>query len=102
MDYRRLGKTDIEVSSICLGSMMWGSQCDEVEGHRQMDYALERGVNFIDCAELYAVPPKPETRGASEAIIGSWLHNRQDRDKIIIASKIVGRFDHADWMRPGG
>lgn len=102
MDYRRLGKTDIEVSSICLGSMMWGSQCDEAEGHRQMDYALDRGINFIDSAELYAVPPRPETRGATEAIIGSWLKNRQDRDKIVIASKIVGRFDRAVWMRPDG
>lgn len=100
MDYRSLGKTDIKVSSICLGSMMWGSQCDDAEGHRQMDYALERGINFIDCAELYAVPPKPETRGASEAIIGTWLKPRKDRDKIIITSKIVGRFDQAIWMRP--
>jgi len=102
MDYRRLGKTDIKVSSICLGSMMWGSQCDEKEAHNQMDYALERGINFIDCAELYAIPPRPETRGASEEIIGNWLKSRQDRDKLVIASKVVGRFDQATWMRPGG
>jgi len=102
MDYRRLGKTDINVSSICLGSMMWGSQCDEKESHNQMDYAVERGINFIDCAELYAIPPCAETRGASEEILGNWLHGRQDRDKLIIATKIVGRFDQATWMRPDG
>ena len=102
MDYRRLGKTDIKVSSICLGSMMWGSQCDEKEAHNQLDYARERGINFIDCAELYAIPPRAETRGASEEILGNWLHGRQDRDKLVIATKIVGRFDQATWMRPDG
>ena len=102
MDIRRLGQTDINVSSICLGSMMWGSQCDEAEGHRQMDYALERGINFIDSAELYAIPPRPETRGKTEEIIGNWVQQRKNRDKVVLTSKIVGRFDQAVWMRPDG
>jgi len=102
MHYRKLGHTDIDVSNICLGSMMWGSQCDEVEGHRQMDYALERGINFIDTAELYAVPPGPETSGKTEEIIGTWLNSRKNRDKVVLATKVVGRFDQAHWFREGG
>lgn len=100
MHYRKLGKTGIQVSNICLGSMMWGSQNDEAEGHRQMDYALDRGVNFIDTAEIYAVPPTRETRGKTEKVIGNWLENRTDRDKVIIASKLVGRADGMFWVRP--
>ena len=102
MHYRKLGRTDIDVSKICLGSMMWGEQNDEKQAHQQLDYALERGVNFIDTAELYAIPPKPETRGRSEEIIGSWLTKRNNRDKVVIGSKVVGRFEEAVWMRPGG
>ena len=102
MRYHKLGRSDIEVSNICLGSMMWGSQCDEKEGHAQMDYALDRGVNFVDTAELYAVPPRAETRGKTEEIIGNWLKNRKNRDKVVLATKIVGRLDHADWFRPDG
>jgi len=102
MRYHKLGHTDIDVSNICLGSMMWGSQCDEKQGHAQMDTALERGVNFIDTAELYAIPPRAETRGKTEEIIGTWLKSRKNRDKIVLATKIVGRLDHADWFRPDG
>jgi aryl-alcohol dehydrogenase-like predicted oxidoreductase len=82
--------------------MMWGEQNDEKQAHQQLDYAVERGVNFIDTAELYAIPPKPETRGRSEKIIGSWLAERNNRDKVVIGSKVVGRFDDAVWMRPDG
>ena len=102
MHFTKLGTTDIEVSNICLGSMMWGSQCDETEAAQQLDYALERGINFVDTAELYAIPPRPETRGKTEEFIGNWLKSRKNRDKIILGSKIVGRFDTAHWMRPDG
>lgn len=102
MQYRPLGRTGIKVSNICLGTMMWGDQNDEAEAHRQLDYAVGRGVNFIDTAELYTVPPKPETRGKTEEFIGTWLKKRSDRDQLIIASKVVGRFDNSNWMRPDG
>jgi aryl-alcohol dehydrogenase-like predicted oxidoreductase len=90
MQYRRLGHTDIEVSVICLGTMTFGEQNTEAEGHAQLDYALERGVNFIDTAELYAIPPRQETYGRTEEIIGTWLRKRGGRDRIVLASKIAG------------
>lgn len=90
MEYRRLGRSDIKVSVICLGTMTWGEQNTEAEGHQQMDYALDHGVNFWDTAEMYAVPPRQETYGATETIIGTWLKSRGKRDKIILASKIAG------------
>jgi aryl-alcohol dehydrogenase-like predicted oxidoreductase len=90
MLYRPLGNTDLKVSVICLGSMTWGEQNSEQEGHRQLDYALEQGVNFIDTAELYAVPPKAQTYGRTEEIIGSWLQLRGNREQVILASKIAG------------
>jgi len=102
MQYTKLGRTDIKVSKVCLGSMTWGQQNSEAQGHEQLDYALSRGINFIDTAELYAIPPKPDTRGATEKIIGTWLAARKNRDKVVLATKIVGRFDAADWFRPGG
>ncbi len=101
MEYRKLGTTDLSVSAICLGSMTWGQQNSEAEGHAQLDYALDRGVNFIDTAEIYSVPPRRETQGSTERIIGSWLAARKNRDKVIIATKVAGRGD-ADWLRPGG
>ena len=73
MHYRPLGRTGINVSLICLGTMTWGRQNTEAEGHAQMDYALERGVNFFDTAEMYAVPPNAETFGKTEQIIGTWF-----------------------------
>ncbi len=90
MQYRTLGNTDIKVSVICLGSMTWGEQNTETEGHEQMDFALAEGVNFIDTAELYAIPVKAATYGRTEEIIGTWLKARRNRDKVIIASKIAG------------
>jgi aryl-alcohol dehydrogenase-like predicted oxidoreductase len=90
MQYRTLGNTNLEVSLICLGSMTWGEQNTEAEGHEQLDFAIGYGVNFIDTAELYAIPAKAETYGRTEEIIGSWLKARRNRDKVIIASKIAG------------
>ena len=100
MEYRSLGRTDLRVSAICLGTMTWGQQNTEAEGHRQMDFALDRGINFLDTAELYSIPPRAETAGSTERIIGSWLKARGNRDKVVIASKVVGRTD-MDWFRGG-
>jgi len=97
MEYRPLGRTGLEVSLICLGTMTYGEQNTEAEGHAQMDYALERGINFFDTAEMYAVPPRPETYGRTEEIIGTWFAARKNRDKVILATKAVGpgaRFAH--------
>ncbi|MBM3576163.1 MAG: aldo/keto reductase [Alphaproteobacteria bacterium] len=100
MEYRKLRNTDLSVSAICLGSMTWGQQNSEAEGHAQLDYALDCGVNFVDTAEIYSIPPRRETQGATERIIGSWLAARKNRDKVIIATKVAGRGD-ANWLRPG-
>ncbi|MCI5049119.1 MAG: NADP(H)-dependent aldo-keto reductase [Rickettsiales bacterium] len=102
MEYRQLGHTDLDVSLICLGTMTWGEQNTEEHAHQQMDYAIEHGVNFFDTAELYPVPPKPETQGRTEAYIGSWFANRGRRDDVILATKVVGRGKHfgdADYFR---
>lgn len=89
MEYCRLGRSEIEVSRICLGTMTWGEQNSEQEAHQQLDYALERGINFIDTAEMYPVPPRGETQGATERYIGSWLKQRGQRDKIVLATKVA-------------
>jgi aryl-alcohol dehydrogenase-like predicted oxidoreductase len=101
MEYRKLGRTDLNVSAICLGTMTWGQQNTEAEGHAQLDYALEQGVNFIDTAEMYSIPPKPETQGSTERIIGTWFKARANRDKVILATKVSGRSE-APYMRLGG
>lgn len=101
MEYRRLGRSDVMVSVICLGTMTWGEQNTEAEGHQQMDYALDHGVNFWDTAEMYSVPPRQETYGATETIIGSWLKSRGKRDKIILASKIAGPDKRLTYLRDG-
>ncbi len=90
MEFRRLGQTDLEVSLICLGTMTFGQQNTEAEGHQQLDYALDQGINFIDTAELYSIPPRSETQGSTERIIGSWIQKRKNRDKFILATKITG------------
>lgn len=90
MRYSFLPTTDIKVSKICLGSMTWGEQNTAAQGHAQLDFAIERGVNFIDTAEMYAVPGKPETQGATETIIGDWLASRKNRSEVILASKVTG------------
>jgi len=91
MQYRKLGSSDIDVSVICLGSMTWGTQNSEAEGHAQLDYALDHGVNFIDTAELYpSNPMSADTAGRTEEIIGSWIGTSGRRDEIILASKVAG------------
>lgn len=90
MEYRRLGKTDIKVSKICLGTMTFGEQNTEADAHQQLDYALEQGINFIDAAEMYPVPINAATQGRTEQYIGSWLKQRSNRDKVILASKVAG------------
>lgn len=99
MKMHRLGRTDVKVSEICLGTMTWGLQNSEAEGHEQMDYALDTGINFIDTAEMYAVPPSAETFGKTETIIGTWFKARQNRDKVILASKVAG--GGRPWVRGG-
>lgn len=99
MQYRKLGRTDIDVSLICLGTMTWGRQNTQDEGFEQMDYALERGVNFWDTAELYAVPPNAETYGKTETIVGNWFAKSGRRDEVILASKIAG--PGPNWIREG-
>ena len=107
MKKNKLGNTDIMVSEICLGTMTWGQQNNEEEAHEQLSFAIEKGINFIDTAEMYAIPPKKETYGLTETYIGSWLKN-QDRSKIILATKISGRTSNVpsgppglDWIRNG-
>jgi len=90
MKLKRLGRTDLTVTEICLGTMTWGSQNTEAEGHAQINHALEAGVNFMDTAELYAVPGSKETSGRTEEIIGNWFAATGKRDKWVLASKIVG------------
>ncbi len=100
MNYRKLGTTDIKVSTICLGTMTWGEQNTQNEGFEQMDYALDQGVNFWDTAELYAVPPKAETFGHTEAIIGNWFKKTKKRNEVILATKVAG--PSREYLRDGG
>ncbi len=102
MDYRELGHTGVKVSALCLGTMTFGEQNTEAEGHAQMDYALEHDINIFDAAEIYPIPPKPETQGRTEAIIGTWLAARKNRDKVLIATKVAGRSTKIDWLRDDG
>ena len=91
MEIRTLGNTDIKVTSICLGSMNWGQQNSEEDAHAQLDYAINAGVNFIDTAEVYPIPPELERQGRTETYIGTWLAKRGKRGDLVIASKISGR-----------
>ena len=102
MKYTTLPSTNIKVSKICLGSMTWGNQNTEAEGHAQLDYALEEGVNFIDTAELYPVPATAETQGRTSKIIGTWLKKTGNRDKVVLASKIAGSGDYTTHIRSTG
>jgi len=90
MEYRRLGRTDLQVSAICLGTMTWGEQNSEAEAHEQIDLAVAAGVNFLDAAEMYPVPPRAETYGRTEEIIGSWLKKQGHRERVVIATKVLG------------
>lgn len=93
MDMRPLGKTGMAVSSVCLGTMTWGNQNTQAEAFEQLDYALSRGINFIDAAEMYPVPGDPKTQGRTEEYIGNWHKERGNRDDFILASKVCGRSD---------
>lgn len=101
MEYRHLGRTDIKVSAVCLGTMTFGEQNDEAEAHEQLDYAFEAGINFIDTAEMYPVPPKAETYGRTEQYIGSWLKDRGRRHDVVIATKAASRASDLPWIRDG-
>ncbi|NVK34681.1 MAG: NADP(H)-dependent aldo-keto reductase [Rhodobacteraceae bacterium] len=101
MDYRRLGRTDLNVSSLSLGTMTFGEQNTEAEGFAQMDLALDRGVNLFDAAELYPIPPRPETQGRTERILGNWFKERGTRDKVVLATKVVGRTDSTYFREDG-
>lgn len=101
MQYRRLGRTSVEVSAICLGTMTWGKQNTEAEAHAQLDTALAAGVNFIDTAELYPVPPEGETYTLTEQYIGTWLAKRGRRDDVVLATKVAGRGDWLPHIRGG-
>jgi len=99
MKYRTLPGTELRVSEVCLGTMTWGEQNDEADAHAQLGYALDQGVNFIDTAEMYPVPPNARTQGRTETILGNWL-GRRGRDGLIIASKVAGP-GRRDWIRDG-
>ena len=99
MKYTTLPNTDIKVSKICLGTMTFGQQNSEAEGHAQMDYAFENGVNFFDTAEMYSVPARQETYGSTEEIIGTWFKKSGSRESVILASKIAGPSPTFTYMR---
>jgi aryl-alcohol dehydrogenase-like predicted oxidoreductase len=101
MRYSTLGSSGLSVSRVCLGTMTWGVQNNQQDANQQIEYALEQGINFIDTAEMYAIPPKPDTYGTTETLIGHWLaNNPQKRKDIILASKIAG--PHIPWIRNAG
>jgi aryl-alcohol dehydrogenase-like predicted oxidoreductase len=102
MEYRELGRSGVKISALTLGTMTFGEQNTEGEGHAQMDCAVERGINIFDAAEIYPIPPKPETQGRTESIIGTWLAARKNRDKVLIATKVAGRSTKIDWLRDDG
>ena len=99
MNYKKLGNTDLDVSTICLGTMTWGEQNTQEQAFEQMDFALSSGVNFWDTAELYAVPPRKETYGDTEEIIGNWFEKTKKRKEVILATKVAG--PARDYLRNG-
>ncbi len=101
MKYRLLGNSGIKVSQICLGTMTWGNQNSQSEAFEQLGYALDQGVNFVDTAELYAIPPEPSTYGATETIIGNWLKQTGKRSEIVLASKVCGPTAWCPHIRKG-
>ncbi|MEM7603452.1 MAG: aldo/keto reductase, partial [Verrucomicrobiota bacterium] len=101
MEYREIPHSDLRVSLIGLGTMTWGEQNTEAEGHEQMDYALEQGVNFFDTAEMYPVPPTAGTCHETERIIGTWFAARGNRKEVILATKVVGPGPHVTHVREG-
>ena len=100
MKFNKLGNSGVDVSAICLGTMTWGEQNTQVQAHEQLDFAVNAGINFIDTAEMYPVPPKAETQGLTEQYLGTWLA-KQSRDKLVIASKVAGPGDWLSHIRGG-
>ena len=100
MNFKKLGNTDLKVSTICLGTMTWGEQNTQKDAFEQMDYAVDQGINFFDTAEIYSVPPREETFGSTEKIIGEWFVKSKKRDKVILATKIAGPM--REYVRVGG
>ena len=100
MKFKTLGNTDLKVSLICLGTMTWGEQNTQKEAFEQMDYSLDKDINFFDTAELYAVPTKENTYTKTETMIGNWFEERKNRDKVILATKVAG--PGVSWIREGG
>ena len=101
MNYKKLGNTDLNVSTICLGTMTWGEQNSEKEGFEQMDFALSRGVNFWDTAEIYSIPMREETYGETERIIGNWFQKTKKRNDVVLATKVCGNTSNK-YIRGGG
>ena len=101
MNYKKLGNTDLNVSTICLGTMTWGEQNSEKEGFEQMDFALNQGVNFWDTAEIYSIPMREETYGETERIIGNWFEKTKKRNEIVLATKVCGNTSNK-YIRGGG
>ena len=102
MDYNNLPNSNIKVSKICLGTMTWGKQNNQHEAFQQMNYSLERGINFFDTAELYPVPASPDKYAITEKIIGNWFNEKKNRDKVILATKIAGPGDYTAHIRKSG
>jgi aryl-alcohol dehydrogenase-like predicted oxidoreductase len=101
MEYEQLGQTDLKVSKICLGTMTWGEQNSMQEAFAQIDMALDYGVNFIDVAEMYPVPPRAETQGETERILGQWLAQSGRRDDVVVATKVTGPSTRMAYLRGG-
>src|SRR5260221_11761676 len=99
MNKKTLPGTELHVSDLCLGTMTWGEQNSEADGHAQLDYAVAQGINFIDTAEMYPVPPNGTTQGRTETILGTWL-SRRPRGNLVIATKVAGP-GRRDWIRGG-
>src|SRR5215468_2072443 len=99
MKFRKLPGTDLDVSSVCLGTMTWGEQNTEAEAHAQLDCAIAHGINFLDTAEMYPVPPNATTQGRTETYIGNWLGRRR-RDGLVVMTKVAGP-GRRDWIRGG-
>lgn len=102
MNFSNLPHTDIEVSKICLGTMTWGKQNTEAEGHEQMDYAVDKGINFFDTAELYPIPAHHDRLSVTEKIIGTWFKKNNNRDKIVLGTKIAGKAEFTKFIRATG
>jgi len=100
MNFKKLGNTNLNVSTICLGTMTYGEQNSSNDGFQQMDFALDQGINFFDTAEIYPSPCFEKTYGSTEKIIGNWFKEKKNRDQVILASKVSG--PGLSWVRGGG